>query len=155
VKKLGDLQREEARAMRALSAGEWWNGRTWRPRGTHPRTSAEAAGYQEALDRLGEILDAMVGGTEAEQLRKAKNFSQSSNALHKQDSRREHGSYVWEVLAERFTEARLLSGPLTNAFLDEYVEELERGRLKTRAGGDWFRGAVKSFLVSQRRKRRL
>lgn len=143
---------QERQAINALKTGAWWNGRTWRPATAHPRTRVEALNHRTALDRLGEVLEAIVGGSDAEQLEKARRFSQSANARRKRDSRKDDTQYAWDVLVARFGEQRLLQRPIHGDLLDDCVEELERGRLKTRKGESWVREGVKSFIRRQQRR---
>jgi hypothetical protein len=154
--RLSHWKLEEDRAHRALHTREWWNGQEWRPARALPRTQKEARAYRSAHDRLGEILHAMIGGSDRTRLKKAARFRQSANALGKRDERKDGpdgSSEAWKTLVEKFTEAHLLTAPLSAQLLKDCAEELRRGTYKTRTGKPWTREGVKSFL--RRRRPRL
>lgn len=143
MKRLIYWRAQKQRALLALRTGEWWNGRVWRPHAALPRTRKEADAHRTAHDRLGEILDAMVGGEGDARLRKARNFRQSANAMRKRDPRKDASRDAWAMLVARFTEARLLTGPLTKQLLCDCLKEL---------GKPWELEGVKSFLRRRRQK---
>jgi len=99
-RRLSDLRRDHDAAVTALRSGAWWNGRAWRPANALPRTAKEATAYRDAHTRLAEILSEMVGGSEAEQVAKARRFARSADA-----DRDEGASTVAEISADEIYEA--------------------------------------------------
>jgi hypothetical protein len=154
LQRLSHWRRHEARAHKALSTGEWWNGSQWRPHSALPRSQKEAAAYRTAHDRLAEILDAMVGGDDETRLAKASRFGQSANALRKRDARKNESKDAWATLLAyaSLLNVDLITTPLTKQLILGCVAELKRGRFRTRHGSAWDYEGVKSFL---RRRRRL
>lgn len=63
TKRLSELERRSKRAVQALKAGEWWDGKRWRPKGIRPRTAAEGKAYRTPHDVLAEVTSAALGGS--------------------------------------------------------------------------------------------
>jgi len=124
----------------------------WRPHAELPRTHKEAAAHRTAHDRLGEILEEMIGGDEATRLKKAARFRQSGGARRKRDTRTDDSRDAWETLLAyaRAKQIDLLAAPLTKTLLTGCVMELTRGRYRTCKGNPWTREGVKSLLRRRR-----
>jgi hypothetical protein len=54
-RRLSELERQTARAYKALDRHEWWNGKRWRAKSEGPNTAAEADAYRTAHQRIEEL----------------------------------------------------------------------------------------------------